>query len=219
MFLPASGLAIQAALLDRRLALVLLLVLIFVLLAALVDARRHPEVALAVVDGDAVLARQVMALGGTGDVRPAALRQGARARGQLGGHGGVGRDPVRQGVLAVLNDGLGGLVSVVGGARLARGHGGVVDELQEVLPVPGDDGELLAVLAEGVELVRVRGLELLARDVGELGFGDEGLGLGADELLLEHHDLGGVGLLVLELGDLVGDLLFSWEGGLASPSV
>jgi hypothetical protein len=48
--------------------------------------------------------------------------------------------------------------------------------------------------------------ELLAGDVGELGFGDEGLGFGADELLFEGDELGGLGLFVLELLDFVLDL-------------
>jgi hypothetical protein len=46
------------------------------------------------------------------------------------------------------------------------------------------------VLAQGVKLVRVGGLDLLARDVGELRLGDEGLGLGPDKFLLENDDLG-----------------------------
>jgi hypothetical protein len=49
-------------------------------------------------------------------------------------------------------------------------------------------------------------LELLASDVGELGFGDEGLGFGADELLLEGDEFGGLGFFVFELLDLVLDL-------------
>ena len=104
---------------------------------------------------------------------------------------------------------LGGLVAVVGLAGLAGGDGGVVDELEQVLSVAGDDGELLAVLAHGIELVGEGGLELFTGDVGQLGLGDERLGLGADKLLLEYNNLGGVGLLVLQLGDLVGDLLLA----------
>jgi hypothetical protein len=104
---------------------------------------------------------------------------------------------------------LGGLVAVVGLAGLAGGDRGVVDELEQVLSVASNDGELLAVLAHGVELVGEGGLELLAGDVGQLGLGDQGLGLGADKLLLENNNLGGVGLLVLQLGDLVGDLLLA----------
>jgi hypothetical protein len=72
-----------------------------------------------------------------------------------------------------------------------------------VLAETGDNGEFLAVFAQG-------SLELLARDVGELGFGDEGLGFGADELLFKDDDLGAVGLFVFELGDLVGDFLLAY---------
>ena len=67
-------------------------------------------------------------------------------------------------------------------------------------------------LTEGVELVGVGGLELLAGDVGKLGFGNKGLGFSADELLFEDDNLGGIGLFVFELGNLVGDLLLAWWG-------
>ena len=101
---------------------------------------------------------------------------------------------------------LGGLVAGVGLAGLAGGDGGVVDQLEQVLSVAGDDGELLAVLAHGIELVSEGGLELLAGDVGQLGLGDERLGLGADKLLLESDNLDRAGLLVLQLLDFVRDL-------------
>ena len=117
--------------------------------------------------------------------------------------------PVRERVLAVLDNGLAGLVSVVRIARLAGRDRSVVDEFEEMLAVAGDDGEFLRVLAECVELVGEGCLELLARDVGELGLGDERLGFGADQLLLEDDDLGAVGFLVFQLGDLVGDLLLA----------
>lgn len=78
-----------------------------------------------------------------------------------------------------------------------------------MLAVAGDDGQFLAMLAQGVKLVGKSGLELLAGDVGELGFGHEGFGFSADELLLEDDDARGVGLLVFELSDLVGDLLLA----------
>lgn len=140
-----------------------------------------------------------MPLHGAGlvEVVPATLGQGARPGGQLGRHGGVGGDPVGQGVLAVLDDGLAGLVAVVGLACLARGDGGVVDEFEEVLAVAGNDGDFFAVLAQGVELVSVGSFDLLASNVGELGLGDERLGFGPHELLLEHNNLGRVGFLVL----------------------
>jgi hypothetical protein len=79
-----------------------------------------------------------------------------------------------------------------------------------MLAVASNDGQLLAVLTQGIELVRESRLELLAGDVGELRFGDQGLSLSADELLLEHNNLGRVWLLVLQLCDLVGDLLLAY---------
>jgi hypothetical protein len=65
------------------------------------------------------------------------------------------------------------------------------------------------VLAHSIELVGEGGLELLAGDVGQLGLCDQGLGLGTDKLLLENDNLGRVGLLVLELCNLVGNLLLA----------
>lgn len=80
-----------------------------------------------------------------------------------------------------------------------------------MLAVAGDDSDLLAMLPESVELVSVGGLYLLAGDVGELCLGDERLCLGANKFLLEDDNLGRVGLLVLQLSDLVGDLLLACE--------
>ena len=78
-----------------------------------------------------------------------------------------------------------------------------------MLSVASNDGDLLAVLTQGIKLVGVRGLDLLAGDVGKLSLSDQRLGLGTNQLLLENDDLGGVGLLVLQLRDLVGDLLLA----------
>ena len=198
MLLTAAGLAVDSRGRD--------LIVIVVVVVSLVLAGGDPEAGLAVLER-LVLAGEVVALAGVAG--SAALGEGARAGGELGADGGVLLDPVGQGVLAVLDDGLGGLVAVVGLAGLAGGDGGVVDKLEQVLAVAGDDGHLLAVLAQGVELVGEGGLQLLAGDVGELGLSNERLGLGTDELLLEDDDLGAVGLLVLELGNLVGDLLLA----------
>lgn len=63
--------------------------------------------------------------------------------------------------------------------------------------------------AESVELVTEGSLELLAGDVGKLSLCDEGLGLCTDKLLLENDNSRRVWLLVLELGDLIGDLLLA----------
>ena len=78
-----------------------------------------------------------------------------------------------------------------------------------MLAITGNEGHLLAVFAESVELVGEGGLQLLACNVGELGFGDKRFGFGAYKLLLEDDDLWAIGFLVLELSDLVGYLLFA----------
>ena len=166
-----------------------------------------------VVEGS-ILLGQVVALTAVADVVAATLGQTTGAGGELGRDGSVGADPAGEGVLAVLDNGLAGLVAIVGGAGLTRGDRGVVNEFKEVLAVAGNDGDLLAVLAESVELVGVGSLDLFAGNVGELSLGDEGLGLGTDKLLLEDNNLGGIGLLVLELSNLVGDLLLAVTAGL-----
>ena len=80
-----------------------------------------------------------------------------------------------------------------------------------MLAVAGDDGDLLTVLPQGIELVLEGRLDLLARNVGQLRLCDQRLGLGPDELLLKDNDARRVGVLVLELGDLISDLLLAWE--------
>lgn len=139
----------------------------------------------------------------------ATLGEGARALGQAGLDDRLGVHPVAEGVLAVLDDGLAGVVAVVCLAGLTGGHGSVVDQVQKVLAVSSDDGDLLAVLAQSVELVLEGGLDLFAGDVGQLSLSDEGLGLGANQLLLQNDNSGRVGVLVLQLGDLIGDLLLA----------
>jgi hypothetical protein len=79
-----------------------------------------------------------------------------------------------------------------------------------VLAKSSNDGQLLAVLSQSVELVGKCGLELLAGDVGQLCFGDKRFGFSTNKLLLEDDDLGGVRLLVFELRDLIGDLLLTY---------
>lgn len=74
----------------------------------------------------------------------------------------------------------------------------------------GDNGQLLTVLTESIKLVGESRLELLSGDVGQLRFSNQGLGLGTDELLFEDNNARAVGLLVLELSDLIGDLLFAY---------
>lgn len=104
---------------------------------------------------------------------------------------------------------LGGLVSVVGLASLTRSDGSIIDKLKEVLSVASNNGKLLTVLAHGIKLVGKGSLELLTSDVGQLCLGNEGLGFSAHKLLLKDDNLGGVGLLVLQLSDLVGNLLLA----------
>lgn len=105
---------------------------------------------------------------------------------------------------------LASLVTIVSLTGLSGSDGSVVDKLEQVLSVAGNDGQLLAVLAHGIELVRESSLELLTGDVGELGLCDEGLGLSTYKLLLEDNNLGRVGLLVLQLSNLIGDLLLAY---------
>lgn len=105
---------------------------------------------------------------------------------------------------------LASLVAVVSLTGFSRSNWCIVDKFEEVLSIASDDGQLLAVLAHGVELVSESCLELLTSDVGKLGFGDQRLGLGTYELLLKDNNLGGVGLLVLQLSNLVGDLLLAY---------
>lgn len=189
-----------------QLILVLVLVLTILIFMMLVMSRRNPSI---LIIKRRILTRQVQALTACLDVVPASGRESPGASGELSRHGRLLRDPVGERVLAVLDNGLASLVAVVRSAGFTWCDGGVVDEFEQMLSVAGDDGHLFAVFAQGVELVGVGGLDLLAGDVGELGFGNEGLCLGTDEFLLEDDYSGGVGFFVLELGDLIGDFLLS----------
>jgi len=208
-----SLLAATAVLVTDLLVLLLILVVDFTLLLEL--GGWNPETA--VVTLVALVAVAVLEWGIlTGKVDGltlvavlAALGKVAGTGGKLGADSGVLLNPVGEGVLTVLDDGLRGLVSVVGVAGLTWGDWGVVNQLEKVLAVSGDDGHLLRVLTESVELVVEGSLQLLAGDVGKLSLGDKGFGLGTDELLLENDNLWRVWLLVLELSDLVSDLLLA----------
>jgi len=92
-------------------------------------------------------------------------------------------------------------------ALLAGHDGRVVEQVDELAGLSREQDLLLGALNDGCGVDVVGFFELLARDVGELGFGDERLGLGADELLFEGDELGRFGLFVLEFLDLVLDLL------------
>jgi hypothetical protein len=202
-----AALAVQTTLaVEDRVALLVIKVILLVRLEVCVAIAGNPGAS--VIKGR-ILARKVETVVASTQVVPAALRQATGASRELRGHGGVGGDPVGESILAVLNNGLASLVSIIGSTRLARGDGSVVDELEEVLAVARNNGDLLAVLAQSIELVGVGGLYLLASDVRKLCLCHKRLGFGTDQLLLENDNLGRVGLLVLEVRDLVGDLLLS----------
>ena len=104
---------------------------------------------------------------------------------------------------------LASLVTIVSVSGLAGSDGGVVNQLEQVLSVASDNGHLLRVLTKSIELVSESCLQLLAGDVGQLGLGNQRFGFSADKLLLQDNNLGAVGLLVLELGNLISDLLLA----------
>jgi hypothetical protein len=156
-----------------------------------------------------ILSAQIHSLGIAGRVA-ATLRKGASTGGEVGGDRSVGCNPVSERIFAILDDSLGSLISIICSTGLAGGDGCVVDKLEKVLSVTGDNSKLFAVFTESIELVGEGSLELLTSDVGELGLCDKRFGFSADQLLLENDDLGRVWLLVLELGNLIGDLLLSY---------
>lgn len=86
---------------------------------------------------------------------------------------------------------------VVGWALLAGYNGRVVEQVDELARLGREQNLLLGSLDDGGGVEVVGLFELLAGDVGQLGLGDEGLGFGADEFLLEGDELGGLWLLVL----------------------
>ncbi len=203
--LDTSTLSMGLAVLDR---VSLVKVIIILVVLVLVSACWNPRARLIVLVWN-VLARQIMALCVVGSVVTATLGEVACTGGELWIHGSLGVDPVGESVLTILNDRLAGLIAIVSSAGLTRGDWGVVDKLEQVLSITGDKSHLLAVLAQGIELVGEGPLELLTGDVGELGFGNERLGLGTHELLFEDNDSRRVWLLVLELSNLISDLLLA----------
>ncbi len=206
--LAASLLAVNSAILDGRSSDFFFFLLIILVVFTLVSASWNPETGFAIIER-CVLAGKVDTFSVALDVIAAALRECASAGGEFGRDRRVRCNPVGESILAVLDDGFRCLVSIICGSSLARSDWGVIDEFQKMLSVTSNYGELLAVLAESIKLVGVGSLQLLAGDVGELGFSDEGLGLSTDKLLLEDDNLGGVWFLVLELSDLVRDLLLA----------
>ena len=75
-------------------------------------------------------------------------------------------------------------------ALLARHDGSVVEQVDELAGLGCEQDLLLGALDDGRGVDIVGFLELLARDVGELGFGNERLSFGADKLLFEGNELG-----------------------------
>lgn len=78
-----------------------------------------------------------------------------------------------------------------------------------MLSEASNDGELLAVFLESIELVGESRLQLLTSDIGKLSLCDKGLGFSTNKLLLKNDNAGAVGLLILQLRNLIGDLLLA----------
>jgi hypothetical protein len=91
-------------------------------------------------------------------------------------------------------------------ALLAGHNRRIVEQVDQLAGLRREQDLLLGALDDGGRVHVVGFFEFLARDVGELGFGDEGLGFGADELLLEGDEFGGFGFFVFELLNFVLDL-------------
>lgn len=122
-------LSVHIAVLDGRGAHILFFFLILILIVlALVSAGWDPETGFAVVEGS-ILAGKIDTLGVALDVVTAALRECAGTGRELGIDGSVGGNPVGESVLAVLDDGLRCLISIIGSAGLAWGNWGIVNEL------------------------------------------------------------------------------------------
>lgn len=115
-------------------------------------------------------------------------------------------DPSLELVFSVVENISCGLGVSKGRMCVSRDNRSVVDKVEQLSCVLGQQDLLLGTLNDGGGVKIVGLLELLTGDVGELGLGDERLGFCADQLLFEGDDLGRAGLLVLELLDLVEDL-------------
>ena len=124
------------------------------------------------------------------NVVSAALRERTSTGGKLGGDSRVGINPVGECILAILDDGLASLISIICGTSLAWGDWVVINELQKVLSETSNDCEFLTVFTESIKLVGVSSLKLFAGDVGELSLSDKRFGLRTDKLLLENNNLG-----------------------------
>lgn len=98
--------------------------------------------------------------------------------------------PVPQTIFGVVQRLSRQLCLVVRWALFARDDGRVVEQVDKLARLRGEQDLLLGALDDGGGVDVVGFLEFLAGDVCELRFGDEGLGFGADELLLESYKLG-----------------------------
>lgn len=79
-----------------------------------------------------------------------------------------------------------------------------------MLSVPSNHCHLLGVFTHGIELVGECSLDLLASDVRELSFGNQRFSFGSHKFLFKNHDFGRIGVLVLELRNLVCDFLLAY---------
>ena len=120
----------------------------------------------------AVLAREVVADAFTHVVLPA-LGKVASASAERRLDGSISGNPVGEGVFAILNDTvlvpkldkrrrgletmsdlrLASLIAIISFTGLSWSHWGVVDKFQKMLSEASNDGELLTVLLESIELV------------------------------------------------------------------
>lgn len=148
---------------SKFVVLILVIIVIVILVLTPMLTRWNPRVP--VVEWGVLAGKIVSALGARFDVVAASCRERPRAHRELGADGSLLCDPVGKGVFTVLDNGFTSLVPVVRRARLARRHWGVVNELKQVFAVARDNGDLLAVLAQSIELICICGLNLLACNI------------------------------------------------------
>ena len=81
------------------------------------------------------------------------------------------------------------IVRVICGLTLSRHDWSIVDQLEQMLPISCNDGQLLPIFAHSLELVVEAALDLLARDRHELYFCRYRFCFDTDELLLKLFKL------------------------------
>lgn len=114
--------------------------------------------------------------------------------------------PPSQRSLSIIENLLPGFCVRVRGSFFTRDHRGVIEQVDKTTSLLGKKDLLFSALDDGCGMHIIGFFEFLARDILELGFGDEGLSFGADEFLFQGDEFGGFWLFVLELLDLVLDL-------------